>query len=511
MQLQRQAGMLIPLFSIPSEYGIGDLGSGAYECLRFMEQSGLKVLQILPIGPTGNACPYQCFSSFAGNPLFIDPEGLVEMGLMSAGDLEPLKSHGLTIDYERVTKAKYEFFWRAFKNLTPTIKNEVDRFVKDNEEWIVDYSLFMALKKNLNSLPIYMMDRAIRKRNPATMELYRRLYAEDINFFEFLQYIFFLQYSKFKSCANNMGIRIFGDVPMYPSADSSDVWAHREIFDLKEDLNEDLTLRVQAGVPGDYYNPKGQCWGNPVYKWDAVRKDGYNYWLRRFRMPRLFWAPEMKFWADIFRIDHARAISEFFTIPAESNTAEKGEWKDGPGEDFFNVIKGALGNDVLLVAEDLGKDIQKVQKLLAKVGIPGMSVFQFGMTYSRDNTNCPDNWEEQLVGYTGTHDNPTTVSAIKNADNKEQILRELGIYPNVGSFDAGTEAIAAAAIKKALDSSAYLVIIPWGDFFAKEDAEARINVPGVADENWNKMFTKEELSSERAAYISWQVITSNRG
>ena len=502
----RRCGVLMPTFSLPDEYGVGGFGKGAYNFVNLLQELGVTEWQILPDGHTdGNNCPYQCYSSIAGNPLFISLQNLVELGLIDQEYLNQFKIRSRRIDYKKVKPNHYEVLRKAFSSLHKNyaVKNGVERFVLENEkEWLFDYALFMALTDYYKDKPVWEWNAWIRDREPEAITYYSKLLQQEIQFYEFVQYLYFRQWSSLKEYANNRGLKIVGDLPIYPSKNSCDVWMYPELFELKSDLS----VSIQAAVPPDYFSPTGQLWGNPVYRWDVMKERGYQYWINRFKMPKLFWAPEMTLRFDMFRIDHARGLQDYYVVPSGAKDAIDGEWKEGPRMDFFNAIKEEFG-EIPVIAEDLGIVTDEVRELIRKAGLPGMRVLSFGLEdMSQNNSNFPGNWIEYCVGYTGTHDNDPIVSVIKNL--KEDKKRAVWDYLGLGS--ESNEDIATAAIRKVLKTKAFLVFVPLWDILALGE-EGKVNTPGVAsDENWSLQFLLEDLDMEKIAYFRNLLLESNR-
>lgn len=503
--LVKRCGVLMPFFSLPDEFGVGGFGEGAYAFVNFLQKSGVTEWQTLPDGHTdGNNCPYQCYSTIAGNPLFISLQKLVEIGLIDQEYLNHYKIKSRRINYKVINHNHFEVLRKAYSSLHKNmeVKNKVELFASQNQEWLFDYALFMALNDYYNNKPIWEWNAWIRDREPEAIEYYGNILREEIRFYEFVQYLYFLQWSMLKEYANNRGIKIVGDLPIYPSQNSCDVWTHPELFELKKDLSVEL----QAAVPPDYFSKTGQLWGNPVYSWGVMKETKYRYWINRFKMPKLFWAPEMSLRFDAFRIDHARALQDYYVVPAGAETAIDGEWREGPRMDFFNAIKEEFG-EIPVIAEDLGIITDDVRELIRKAGLPGMRVLSFGLEdMSPNNTNFPDNWIEYCVGYTGTHDNDPIVCVIRNLkeDKKRAVQEYLKIYSD------SNEDIATAAIRKVLKTKAFLVFIPMWDILALGE-EGKINTPGVvSDENWSLQFFIEDFTIEKAAYLCNLLYESNR-
>ena len=503
--LPRRAGLLIPISALPNKYGIGGFDEKAYSFIDFLSKAGMSYWQILPYGHTdGYNCPYQCYSNVAGNPLYIDLDELVKIGLIERTSLEECEVYSRRIDYEGVKEKHYKILRKAFHNSqnNPTIQYEMQRFSSENSNWIRDYSLFMALLEHFHEKPLWEWEPQIRNREKAAMDLYTEQLKDEIRFFEFLQYMFFKQWSALKKYANSKGVKIIGDIPIYPAPNSVEVWANPELFVLDEEKH----VKLQAAVPPDYFSKTGQLWGNPIYNWDIIKEKKFEYWINRFKIPNLFWEPDMKQWADVYRIDHARAIQDYYTVPVGEKTAINGWWNPGPRMDFFNAIRESL-KDVKIISEDLGIIGDDVRALMKQARTPGMRVLDFGLDLSPNNLNSPYKWDIECVGYTGTHDNKPIVAAIKEL--KQEARNNVLRYMNVSSDE--NMSIATAAIRTAFNTDAFLVIVPMSDILGMGD-EGRINTPGKVDrdKNWTLQFLSEDFTDELASFIYWLVKTSNR-
>lgn len=470
-RITRSSGVLMPIFSLPSPHGIGTLGKEAFEFVDFLKESGQTYWQILPLGHTGfGASPYQTFSVVAGNPNFIDLDFLVTNGLLSQESLAEadlkLSSMPLKINYGILESVRKELLMEAFINAPQEILDLAEDFEKENEEWLPDYALFMALKDAFNQKPLWEWPWELRKRDPSEIRRYKGLLADKIRFYVFLQYLFFDQWNDLKKYANKNGVFFIGDIPIYPSPDSADIWVNPHLFK----LNRNMTARGIAGVPPDIYSKTGQLWGNPVYNWPVHQKEGFNWWIWRILVTLKT--------ADVIRIDHFRAFQDYWEIPSNAETAMEGKWVKGPRMDLFDAIKKELG-DVPIIAEDLGIIGEDVVNFVKKTGYPGMKVMIFGLQKNENNIHLPHNWPENCVGYTSTHDSSTFKGSLYDLNDEDYnfTLR----YINHRDF----EKVGLCAIRTAFASPAKLVIVPIGDILDLGNA-ARLNLPGtVGDNNWS--------------------------
>lgn len=477
----RRNGMLLPIASLPSPYGIGGFSKEAYEFIDLLEETGQKLWQILPLGPTSYGdSPYQSFSTFAGNPYFIDLDTLVEKGWLTkeaceASDYGDNESY---IDYGRIYNSRFVLLKQAFLNSDILSDEKFTEFCKDNQHWLPDYALYMALKNQNDGKSWIEWEEEIRLRKPEAVECYKRELEEECNFYEFLQYEFHEQWTKVKEYAHEKGIQIVGDVPIYVAFDSADTWANPELFQLDE---KNLPLGV-AGCPPDAFSATGQLWGNPLYNWAYHKKTGYDWWLKRIAYCFDLY--------DIVRIDHFRGFDEYYSIPYGDETAVNGHWEKGPGMDLFNTVKEKLG-ELDIIAEDLGFLTESVFQLLKDSGYPGMKVLQFAFDPSEDSDYLTYKYQRNCVVYTGTHDNDTTAGWFEKLsdEDKEVALR----YMN--SFYTPKEEQHWDLIALAMRSTADTCIIPVQDFLGL-GSEARINMPSTLGDNWKWRMTKGAFSEE---------------
>ena len=464
--MDRMSGILLPVFSLPSPYGIGTMGKEAYRWIDYLKKCGQKVWQVLPLGQTGfGDSPYQSFSSFAGNPYFIDPDTLKEEGLLKSADLKNIKwcSDETRVDYSTLYNERFKLLRKAFSNFKDT--EALEAFKKENK-WVNDYALFMALKDANNGAPWYMWKKGLKKRNSAALKKAREELCEDIDFYTFIQYQFFKEWKALKEYATSKGIKILGDLPIYAAMDSCDVWKDPKQFYLDEEL---CPIEV-AGVPPDGFTEDGQLWGNPLYRWDVMEKNRFKWWKERLSSAfSLF---------DIIRIDHFRGLESYYAVPYGDETARNGRWRKGPDKAFVSFLKENF-KDKEIIAEDLGYLTEEVHELLSFSGFPGMKVMHFAFDGSMDNLYLPHNYEKNCVVYTGTHDNDTTIGWLHTAyeyqvENAEKYLH---------AEDTTYEEFAEKMMEAALESCADLAVIPMQDYLLL-GSEARINTPSTNKGNW---------------------------
>lgn len=475
MENERAAGVLCHISSLPAKYGIGDFGKEAYRFAKLLAKSGVKYWQILPLVQTGYGdSPYQSVSCGSGNPYFIDLEELKRKKLLTKKELKAVRHTG-KIDYGALYTERYETLRLAFSRFSLEDK-EYHAFVKSGEA--EDYSLFMTAKTVYGG-SFCEWDEALKRRDNDALEKLRTDYHEEYLFWQFTQYCFRTQWNRLKSYVNSLGIKIIGDIPLYVAYDSADVWAHPELFKLDGDLKPEKV----AGVPPDYFSATGQLWGNPVYDWAAHEKENYKWWTDRLTRALKTY--------DAVRIDHFRGIDRYYEIPAGAQTAENGEWREGPKENLFRNIDGK-GK---IIAEDLGVQDEGVKALLSKTGFPGMKVLLFAFDGNEENDFLPHNVPENSVVYTGTHDNDTVAGYVKSLSSEEFILlrsrvaKELdriGLYVPLGERE---ETISQAYTEMALSSKAWLCVLPIQDILG-EDNSCRMNYPGKSDGNWQFRLNK---------------------
>lgn len=529
---QRKSGILVHPTSFPSKYGIGDLSGAAYDFIDFLKQSGTRVWQILPLGHTSfGDSPYQSFSAFAGNPLIISIDELIKDKLLTQEDIgENFNFDENKTDFGKVIDFKYPIFRKAFLNFkilcgkNKNVKKEFESFCSENSFWLDDYTLFIALKnyfidkrKNTYESPEYkkyykqnkdVMSRdfiadcfyggafnswpeEIVLRKSYALSKWKKTLKNEILFYKFLQYKFFEQWAKLKKYANSNGIEIIGDIPIFVSGDSADVWSNPELFR----INEKGYPTEVAGVPPDYFSETGQLWGNPLYDWDMHEKTKYKWWILRIKKTLEI--------VDVLRIDHFRAFESYWSIPYGEKTAVNGKWEKGPQTALFDALKNEMG-DLPIIAEDLGDLNPEVIELRDKLGFPGMKILQFGFGDGSGNEYLPHNYKTtNCVVYTGTHDNDTTVGWYKSSDEKTKdfVRRFLRISGDDIAWDF---------IRLAFSSTAELAVIPIQDIL-NMDCENRMNTPGIAGGNWQFRYRNGMLTKEIAAGVRYLVEMYNRG
>ena len=479
--MARVAGILMPITSLSSPYGIGTIGKEARQFADFLKASGQKIWQILPVGPTSYGdSPYQSFSTYAGNPYMIDLDTLVEQGLLDKATLESYDwgSDNGYIDYEKIYNSRFEVLHIAYNNFKENEDQKAfNSFKRKNAAWIKDYALYMSVKKGFDMQAwTQWPDEAIKLREEAAIKKYERKYRAEIDFWKWVQFEFYTQWEDFRAYVNSIGIQILGDMPIYVAMDSADTWANPDVFWLDEN-REPVCV---AGCPPDYFSETGQLWGNPLYDWDYLKENGYEWWIKRVEAAsKLF---------DITRIDHFRAFDTYYAIPYPAENAIGGEWKIGPRMDFFNKLREALG-DIPIVAEDLGELFDSVKELLKDSGYPGMKILTFGFGDGWDNDFLPHRYPTNCVVYTGTHDNDTVNGWLSTAPQNEIDFAKQ--YCGIGDGDDFCQKL----IEKCYESCADYCIVQLQDVLGL-GSEARINIPSTLGGNWTwrvnpSMLTKE--------------------
>jgi 4-alpha-glucanotransferase len=462
---ERAAGILIHPTSLPGRYGIGDLGDELTQLLDWIESAGLAIWQVLPLNPPGYGnSPYGCLSSYAGNPLLISPDRLVRDGLLD--DTAPPSFPDDRVDFDAVCAYKTELLRQSFayfeSSATDEHRHALSAFERDNK-WLPDWALFAAIKERENGAAWTEWPAPVAARDRDAIAAARRELAAEIRFHKYVQWLFFNQWAAVRADAYNRGIRIIGDVPIYVAADSADVWANRNIFQL-DDAGRPV---VVSGVPPDYFSETGQRWGNPLYRWDLLRELRYRWWVSRFRAALRF--------ADVLRIDHFRGFAAYWEIPADEPTAINGRWMPGPGRSLFDAVRNALGN-LPLIAEDLGFITPEVVELRRTIGVPGMKVLQFAFG-QLNSPHLPHRHDAQTVVYSGTHDNDTARGWYETASDDERALAEE--YLGLTTADDAPWTL----IRAAFASVAETAVVPAQDVLGL-GSEARMNRPGDGEENW---------------------------
>ena len=485
----KSSGILLHITSLPTSSGVGTLAD-VDKFIEFLRESKQSYWQILPVTPTDYVnSPYASPSAFAGNTLFIDADELARDGLVSEETLLNSK-HARGNDYGYAIYHKEIILREAFANfIRYNPPKDFDSFCHDNRYWLDDYALFCALKKHFNGKSWLEWDEDARMRVSDTLKFYRNKLSDEIDYVVFCQYVFFKQWTAFRAKLANAGIQLIGDIPIYVSYDSSDVWAHPELFQLTKDRRPSFV----AGVPPDYFSEDGQLWGNPLYNWAEMKKDNFDWWMRRVgRCAELF---------DVVRIDHFRAFDSYYAIKYGESTARKGRWKKGVGYGFLKRILDGFPS-LTVIAEDLGDIPQSVLELRKKCGLAGMKVVQFAYDGNRDNPFLPQNYEEHCVAYLGTHDNDTTVGWWNslNEQARHTVLAISGI-------ESG-EHISRALIKQLAESNAELVVYSMQDI-AEDDAESRMNIPGKLG-CWKYMAKRGDFSHANARWLENLTVTAGR-
>jgi 4-alpha-glucanotransferase len=483
---RRVGGVLLHPTSLPGPDGIGDLGESVFIWLDWLHATGCRVWQVLPLGPTGYAdSPYQSFSAMAGNPLMISLRKLISEGLLSSHDFDDLPELPQDdIDFGQVIQYKnsiLELAWKRFQSGEALhLQEDFERFRNDHVDWLDDFALFMALKGHHEGKPWTDWEKRLRQRHPATIKKTKEQFKDSIQDHCFRQFLFFRQWEEVSSRAHELGIQIIGDVPIFLAHDSSDVWSHQDLFF----LDEDGFPTVVAGVPPDYFSATGQLWGNPLYRWERLRSDGYLWWLKRleaiFKM------------VDFVRLDHFRGFEAYWEIPASAPTAETGSWVKGPGSHFFSSLKERFG-ELPIIAEDLGVITPEVEELRDAFSLPGMKVLQFAFDEGPDNNFLPHNFPSNCFVYTGTHDNDTTRGWYESATKDVQDFCQCYLARD------GKD-IVWDLIRLAWASVARTAVAPLQDFLDL-GSEARMNYPGRTDRNWRWRVRKEDLSIHLAEKI----------
>lgn len=470
----RKSGILLPISALPSDYGIGTVGKSAYDFVDFLHDCGQSYWQILPINPTsfGNS-PYQSFSAFAFNPYFIDFDFLVQQGLLKKGECDEyfFGSDKTRIDYTAIYESRPKILEKAAERFD---KSDLGyrKFCSKNKFWLDDYAFFMALKEKYRMKPLSEFPEKVKMRDTLTLyELKNELDAR-IGFHKITQFLFFRQWSGLMEYAKRKNIKIIGDIPIYVSADSADVWAYRELFS----LTKECAPKEVAGCPPDNFSPDGQLWGNPLYDWGAHERDGYKWWLRRFSQSSALF--------DAVRIDHFRGFYSYYSVPAGASTARHGEWKNANGEALMKKVKENFPA-LHIIAEDLGFITDDVQERMASSGFPGMKILQFAFDCN-DSEHLPHNYTKNSVVYTGTHDNDTLMGYILSAPKEE--IDFAADYLGVHS----TKNLHSAIIRCALASVCETAIIPMWDYL-RQGSDKRINTPSTVGDNWIYRIEREDI------------------
>ncbi|WP_244833885.1 4-alpha-glucanotransferase [Clostridium sp. BJN0001] len=484
--MKRSSGMIMHIASLPGKYGIGTFGEEAYKFADFLKKAGQKYWQILPLGPTSYGdSPYQSFSAFAGNPYFIDFDILNKDGLLEKSDYDSVDfgNNAEDIDYSKIFTNKLAVLRKAYENFKKHDNGEVEKFEKDQGEWLENYAFYMAIKNKFNLQSWQNWDEDIKLRKEEAVKRYHNELSDDIKYWKFLQFEFFKQWNKLKEYVNGLEIEIIGDMPIYVSEDSADVWANPQAFLINKKTLKPIKV---AGCPPDIFSATGQLWGNPIYDWKYMEKTNFEWWVERIRQ-------SLKIY-DVLRIDHFKGFESYWSIPYGDPTAEKGEWVKGPGIKIFNAINKELG-DVNIIAEDLGTLTEATIKLRNDTGFPGMKILEFAFDGSPDNVFLPHNYDKNFIAYTGTHDNDTVRGWIEHSGSKKEVenaKKYLNLTEEEG-YNWG--------FLRGIWSSIANVSIALAQDFLNLGDEARINIPSTIGCNWRWRAEKGVFTDKLAEKI----------
>ena len=491
----RSSGILLHITSLPGIEGTGTLGGDARKFIDFLKDAGQTWWQILPLGPVGYGdSPYQCYSAFAGNPMLIDLQELLKWGLLAKNDLADIpRFQAGKVEFSSVASWKFQVLRKAFRFFRDTppsvLAGEYRRFLNENEWWLNDYTLFMAAKKHFEGASWTDWDHDLKHREPGAVEKFTGLLIDEVSFRKFLQFCFFRQWFALREYAGSKGIKILGDVPLYVSTDSVDVWTNPDLFV----LDRNLKPAKVGGVPPDYFSETGQLWGNPVFNWDRIRERDFDWWIARLHFNlRMF---------DRIRIDHFRGLESFWSVDAGEATAIKGEWVKAGGFELLSLLNRQIGQ-LPLIAEDLGFITPEVEKLRDDFRLPGMKILQFAFTSDEKNEYLPHNITPSFVMYTGTHDNDTTRSWFRNAGPVERLMVRRYL-------PAGNRCITRRLIRMAWASTAVMSFTPMQDLL-NLGGDARMNLPGTASGNWAWRFRWKQLKKKHVKFLKEITLQYNR-
>ncbi len=483
--MERKSGILMPMSSLPSPYGIGTMGKSAYAFVDFLKAAGQKYWQVLPLGPTSfGDSPYSSFSSFAGNPYFIDLDLLIKDRLLRPSEVKDRDwgDKADRIDYARIFENRFPVLRLAFQRGRERYASQIADFRRENAAWLENYALYMAVKAGFgmvswNEWP----DREIRLHKSDAVERYRQQYAEDIDFWVFCQFLFFRQWKALREYAHKQGIQFIGDVPIYVALDSADVWAEPKYFQ----LDSDGVPKEVAGVPPDAFTEDGQLWGNPLYDYDVMKADGFGWWIRRIEgAGRLF---------DMIRIDHFRGFESYWAVPFGDSTAKNGRWRPGPGMDLVGVLTSWF-HDLSFIAEDLGYTTPEVEKLLKDSKLPGMKILEFGFDPKGESDYMPHNCVNNSICYVGTHDNEVVKGWVKHTD--KATLRYAKEYMHKGEDESWCEAM----LRTGMSTASKLFVMQMQDILELGE-DSRINTPGVLGGNWQWRMRPDAIDKKLARKI----------
>ncbi|WP_103664933.1 4-alpha-glucanotransferase [Gracilimonas amylolytica] len=495
MRFPRSCGTLVHPTSFPGKYGMGDFGFEARNFIDFLERTDQTIWQVLPLTPTGYGnSPYASYSAFAGNVYLISPDLLQKKGLLNKEEIKEIELPSETeADYDTSFNNKDKVYKlasdRFYKNMSKEEEKAFNAFKKQNKHWLDDYVLFMACSLHYDKQPWNTWDKDLAQRKPKALKSYREKFSEQIDFQYWLQFEFYNQWIALKEYANERGIRVVGDIPIFVDHNSADVWANPQYFEVDKKGDRQLV----AGVPPDYFSKTGQLWGNPLYKWDELEKDGFSWWVDRFK--HMFEA------CDAIRVDHFRGFDAYWEVKATEKTAEKGRWVEGPGENLFDTILEKCG-ELPIIAEDLGFVTEGVEKLRDKYNFPGMKIIQFAFDSDSTNSFLPHNYSQNSVAYSGTHDNDTAIGWYRSANETEQ--HRARTYTRSDGKNIHWEFIRLGML-----SVSDQAIFPLQDYMGL-DAEHRMNIPGTSSNNWLWRYTTDMLDSVDEDHIRHLIELSNR-
>lgn len=483
----RSGGILLPVFSLPSPYGIGTVGAEARRFVEFLRDAGQRYWQILPIGPTGYGdSPYSTFSTFAGNPYLIDLDQLCLDGLLKRQEIRLAKfTQDDQVHYGELYEKRFSVLRKAVGRLLEDPPPDYGQFLEENAHWLPDYALFMTLKDAHGGASWQTWPEPLRRREGAALEEARREHREDVLFWQGAQYLFYRQWRELKRYANDAGVSIIGDLPIYVALDSADVWANPGQFQ----LDEELRPTEISGVPPDYFCADGQLWGNPLYDWEGMAREGYPWWMERI-------AHQCEIY-DVLRIDHFRGFEGYYAIPYGDDTARNGRWREGPGMDFFRAMERRVGRPPI-IAEDLGFLTDGVRQLLKDTGFPGMKVLEFAFDSREDSDYLPHNYDRHCVVYTGTHDNSTLMGWMASAAPEDVAFATDYLHLTKA------EGYHWGAMRGAWASVADLVIVPMQDVLGLDDT-ARMNTPSTVGGNWQWRMPKTAATAQLAKKLRHQM------
>lgn len=497
---KKSSGILLHITSLPGKYGIGDFGECAYEFVDFLTASHQKYWQILPMGITGYGdSPYQSFSSFAGNPYFIDLEEFIKLEVLNTGDLKTLAELNINpnIQYDKLYIERYLVLKKAFSNFKNKYSlNALENFKNKNIWWLENYALYMAIKNKFNGISWLNWPKNYRLRDRDTLKKAKLELKSEIEFHIFLQYFFYKQWKELKNYANSNNIKIIGDIPIFIATDSADTWENPKMFC----FDKKLQPKKVAGCPPDAFSADGQLWGNVLYNWKYIEDNNFKWWIKRIKSCFKLY--------DTVRIDHFRGFESFWAIPAKAKTARFGKWENGPGIKLFNAIKKSLGN-LDIIAEDLGFLTPKVHRLLKESGFPGMKILEFAFDSREESDYLPHKYPKKSVAYTGTHDNQTIVGWYSTINTKDKEFCDSYLKKFLADKNLQDDSINWKFIEALWNSNSQLVIAPMQDFLGLDDS-SRMNTPSTLGDNWKWRVEKTLLTDEFSARIALLTQKYNR-